>query len=292
MHKKGVVILTVILIAVAVAVAIIGYVAVKPNLSPPPINKGSLKSFERDPCATIQCPQGYHCVADPSGTTSGARCVPDTHLECVNQACVSVNSSGNNTCSSNNDCIIPNETHTACSGNQCIVVQGAGTNQCASNNDCIILNETHTICSNEQCISVSGPGADQCSTSFDCGNQTNTTLPDLIVLSINNAWTGNQSGGGGNGTNQTFYEVTLFADIMNVGQAGAPSSTTRFSISPGGQVATAFTPALAQGQTGLSSVMLMLPEGINTATVNADWGNQIQESNENNNVLAQQFSVP
>ena len=92
---------------------------------------------------------------------------PNTRLACVNQACVKVPGRGDDTCSTNVDCIIPD-----------------------NNNDTNQTNQTHLACVSETCTLVDGPGADLCSTTADCvntpGNETNQTLfPDLVVASIN-----------------------------------------------------------------------------------------------------------
>jgi hypothetical protein len=50
-----------------------------------------------------------------------------THLACVNNACVSVNGVGNNTCTTNAQC-----SHLACVNRTCSLVPGPGRAECAS----------------------------------------------------------------------------------------------------------------------------------------------------------------
>jgi subtilisin family serine protease len=71
----------------------------------------------------------YYCPQDCGGT--------QTHLECRNNACVSVDGAGTNTCSTNADCAV--QTHLECRNNACVSVDGAGENQCTVDSDCVQL---------------------------------------------------------------------------------------------------------------------------------------------------------
>ena len=119
----------------------------------------------------------------------------ETHLECVNLACVSVNGSGTDLCKDNNDCQNQtNMTHMACVNLACISVTGSGEDLCKSSRDClnttvnetdyvravranrtVEINLTHLECVNLACAQVTGAGVDQCADSNDCLNQTNMT---------------------------------------------------------------------------------------------------------------------
>lgn len=143
-------------------------------------------------------------------------------------------------------------------------------------------NQTHAECiNNNTCVVVQGPGQDECNTNADCqgGNQ---TLPDLIVQFLTVS-IGNQTG------NQT--DVILFATIKNIGNANAGNSTTRFSVSPFGGQSLAPTSALSPGQSTVVSASYLLPGGNYTAITNADWFDNVIESNENNNDLMIGFYV-
>lgn len=130
----------------------------------------------------------------------------ETHLECVNQACVLVNNTLNGTnadlCRTNTDCfnqtnvtfvranrtLVLNLTHLECANQACVSVNGKGLDLCQSNAQCNLTNLTRMICVNQACVLVNVSGINgtviDCATFLDCQNITNTT-----------------GGGGGNGSN-------------------------------------------------------------------------------------------
>ncbi len=59
----------------------------------------------------------------------------NTHLSCVNQACVSVSGAGANTCTTNANCSAT-ATHLTCVNQACVSVNGTGVNTCATNANC------------------------------------------------------------------------------------------------------------------------------------------------------------
>ena len=127
----------------------------------------------------------------------------ETHLECVNQACVLVNNTVNGTnvdlCKTTTDCINEtinrtdyvravranrtveiNLTHMECINQACVVVNGTGVNQCTSSLECSNeTNLTHLECVNQACApvnnTVNGTNMDLCRSNNDCQNQSNMT---------------------------------------------------------------------------------------------------------------------
>ncbi len=108
----------------------------------------------------------------------------NTHLACVNQACVVVAGGGSNLCTSNTQCQNnTNQTHLACLSNTCTLVQGGGSNQCSPQGSTCNQtggNQTNYLkCVNRTCTLVNGTGANQCSPAgSSCLNMT-TTPPSL-----------------------------------------------------------------------------------------------------------------
>jgi|GEM_PF-504123 len=124
-----------------------------------------------------------------NGTETCNNCSADCgacpgHLECQNQQCVFVNGSGNNLCSSNQDCLI---FHNECnSESKCVSVSGPGSNTCSSDSQCSSVltggdGGQHTECNlKQQCVVVSGSGSNKCSADSDC------TVQDTIINIISN----------------------------------------------------------------------------------------------------------
>lgn len=104
-----------------------------------------------------------------------------THLECFENACISVDGEGLSTCSDNNDCISP--SHLECSGLACTLVDGSGTNTCATDTDC--NPQTHFECKNNACTSVSGSGVNTCSVDNDCKTDTHLECFENACISVN-----------------------------------------------------------------------------------------------------------
>ena len=127
----------------------------------------------------------------------------ETHLECVNRACVLVNNTLNGTnadlCRTTTDCfnqtnitfvranrtLVLNLTHLECVNQACVSVDGKGLDLCQSNAQCNLTNLTRMICASQACVlvnvsEINGTVID-CATYLDCQNAT--------------------TGGGGNGSN-------------------------------------------------------------------------------------------
>ncbi len=120
-------------------------------------------------------------------TGQGSNTTNETHLECVNLACVPLNGSGTDLCATNLDCMnTTNTTHLACVNLACVSVNGAGEDLCKTTPDClnttnnytsvravrsnqtIEINLTHLACVNQACVVINTTGVDQCATNADC----------------------------------------------------------------------------------------------------------------------------
>ena len=127
------------------------------------------------------------------------------------------------------------------------------------------------------------------------GNQTgNTTLlADLIISPFNYTALviGNATNSTGNTTTIFTYNVTLLSTVRNIGNAAAGASTTRFTVTGGAQQLVA-TPAIPIGGNALVTGNYVLTSGTKTATSNADWLNAVPESNNNNNAASITFTLP
>lgn len=94
--------------------------------------------------ATKECPTaGEVC--------QNCQCIPRdeaTHKECVDEACVSVQGYGEDSCYSDSQCETPK--HNECHNEMCIEVEGEGTNECFIDDDCIVEEpEDYGICGDE-----------------------------------------------------------------------------------------------------------------------------------------------
>mgnify|MGYP001604619174 CR=1 FL=1 len=66
-----------------------------------------------------------------------------------------------------------NLTHTECINQACVVINSTGIDQCSTNVDCLNqTNMTHLACVNQACIPVNGTGPDECIFDLTCQNQT------------------------------------------------------------------------------------------------------------------------
>lgn len=125
-----------------------------------------------------------------SGRATSDNQTNETHLECVNSACVAIVGNGTDLCAVDADCTnttnltsvrstrkTVNITHLACVNDACIAVNGTGTNLCTSDTDCFNQTNvtTHRACVNQACVILQTPGIDQCQLDTDCLNQTNLT---------------------------------------------------------------------------------------------------------------------
>ena len=111
-------------------------------------------------------------------------------------------------------------------------------------------------------------------------NQTNQTLlPDLDIISFTSV-VGLES----NFSNQS-YQLTLTAMIKNIGTASAGVSTTRFNVLPvGGQKLISISPIGVNQTRTVFVIYDNMTAGNNyNSTANADWFNNVTESNESNN---------
>lgn len=102
-----------------------------------------------------------------------------TRLTCINNMCARVNGTGSNTCSPQGSaCGTTNQTHLECRNNTCSIVNGSGNNLCSPQGSaCGTTNQTHRVCStNLTCITVAGNGTNQCNTNNDCYPVTNKYL--------------------------------------------------------------------------------------------------------------------
>lgn len=88
-----------------------------------------------------------------------------THTECIEDTCTEVSGEGDDSCSSDDECLT--ETHGVCHGSTCAQEPGTGPNLCTKNADC--ENTSHLACKNGQCISVPGGGRNLCDDVLGCG---------------------------------------------------------------------------------------------------------------------------
>lgn len=112
----------------------------------------------------------------------------------------------------------------------------------------------------------------------DDGNQ---TMPDLTVMSMSIGIQGNA----------TTSEVTIVGTIKNVGNAPANWSLTHFNIMPLGLNHSESIASLQPGESVNQTAVFGLPDGNYTIRITTDYLNSVAESNENNNVLSQDFIV-
>ena len=108
-----------------------------------------------------------------------------THLACVNKACVSVNGTGVDECLNNSDCYNQSKTHLECRNQACVLVAGFGEDKCKTNAQCKLVpvtptievaegstalptSKSHLICRNEACVRISGPGKNECANDNQC----------------------------------------------------------------------------------------------------------------------------
>ena len=102
-----------------------------------------------------------------------------TRLTCINNMCTRVNGTGSNTCSPQGSvCGTTNQTHLECRNNTCSIVNGSGNNLCSpQGSTCGTTNQTRRVCStNYTCITVPGNGTNLCNTNNDCYPVTNKYL--------------------------------------------------------------------------------------------------------------------
>lgn len=138
------------------------------------------------------------------------------------------------------------------------------------------------------------------------GNQTiveeppTRPLPDLIINSINQFVTNksylNITGNGTNQTNETAFNITLFASaaIKNIGSFPADSTSVNLSLT-GPITGEHFgrTEVLLENDIDVISTAFDLENYTGTFTLYAsvDWADKINESNENNNDASSTFTV-
>ena len=198
---------------------------------PPPVNNSYC--YNNQPCSGFTY---YNCVnpGTPQSycmNVSGGGCGPvcnygcsngqcnqnntnQTHLACVNQACVAVAGGGANLCTSNSQCQnSTNQTHLACVNQACVIVSGGGSNLCTTNANCQnSTNQTHLACVGNTCAIVNGSGTNQCSPAgSSCGNSSlptkrvfvtsfNVPSPNFVNISVVDGYCSqakNQAGLGG-----------------------------------------------------------------------------------------------
>jgi hypothetical protein len=136
----------------------------------------------------------------------------------------------------------------------------------------------HFECVNNQCQRVNGGGPNTCSSDSECvtivSNETNVTLPDLIVESVEILSIMDLPG---NLTN-----VTMKVTVKNIGNTIADASSTRVSIEP----VRIFrpTPQISPniGKSVYASFILS-PGSTYTANGDADFNNDVAELDETNN---------
>ena len=120
----------------------------------------------------------------------------------------------------------------------------------------------------------------------------NLSLPDLIVSDIDPHTLGCGGGGGGNSSGNTTCTVEFSITVQNIGNANAGASRTKFEVLGESSEEIATSPILAGNYTILyTAVNNLILNTSYTAIATADSGNQIRESNENNNQRIEVFWV-
>ncbi len=160
----------------------------------------------------------------------------------------------------------------------------AGVFNCNASN----AGNTTYICLNGACLPqtpTNGSGG---------GNNTNVSLPDLTVLSLNYTYIAT---GIGNTTNGTIYNynVTFTSIIRNIGSVVAGNSITRIALFGSTSAPQAFNvPSLAPNQNFVinNTQPFSAISGTQTAGSVADINSSVTESNENNNALVITFTLP
>ncbi len=110
-----------------------------------------------------------------------------------------------------------------------------------------------------------------------------TAYPDLIVSNITILSTMH---------NATAFDVNITAVISNIGNAGAGFSITKFFVNRGGGTRLVGTPPIGALSTREVVTSYLLPvNGTYIVNVTADFGNNVTESNEGNNVLGKVFLI-
>ncbi len=126
------------------------------------------------------------------------------------------------------------------------------------------------------------------------GNNTNTSLPDLTVLSLNYTYT--TAGINSNTSNGTIYNynVTFNSVIRNNGTVVAGNSITRIALFGSTSVPQTFNvPNLSPNQNFVINTQpFFATSGTQTASSVADINSSVTESNENNNALIITFTLP
>ena len=136
--------------------------------------------------------------------------------------------------------------------------------------NCAMTNPTYG-CVNGACVFV--------------GNNTNTTLPNLIITNITSFSTIT------NGTNGTNYTVDVYVQVKNIGTGNAgPSSTgLKFGSYPVVQIPTL---SMVAGQTRLISKSYSLVVGNYFTVAGADNTTMVVESNEFDNIASANLIIP
>lgn len=195
-----------------------------------------------------------------------------THLECRNYTCTRVNGAGKNTCS-------PEGSY--CS-RQVILEE---KNNMTVNKTTPTINQTHLRCINNMCTVVNGNGTNQCSIVGAYCNNTNGSIPDLIIESHAFEYT-NLSG------NTTHRNVTVVTRVTNVGSGTATVSYTRLQVwAHKNYSSDRWTQDLAPGESVDLRGQYTLPRGYWYAYSYADQNGDIREIRETNNGRTTGFSV-
>ncbi|HYK08196.1 MAG TPA: hypothetical protein VEW42_01700 [Candidatus Eisenbacteria bacterium] len=105
------------------------------------------------------------------------------HKTCQNNACVTVNGAGSNSCTTDSQC--QPQTHKACVSNACSVVQGPGQDMCSTDSQC--QPQTHKACVSNACSVVQGPGADTCATDTECQPQHHNVCQNNACVQVDGA---------------------------------------------------------------------------------------------------------
>ncbi len=210
-----------------------------------------------------------------------------THLACVNQACVVVAGGGANLCANNAQCQnSTNQTRLTCINNACTRVQGTGNNTCSPQGSvCGTTNQTHLECRSNTCSIVNGSGNSLCSPQGSACNVTG--MPDLII----DAWVNEINVTG----NVSIVNVTVFVTVKNIGASTAGSSTTRIKVLKyGGRINETHDMPTNQLSPGSRQTLIrwfLLERGSYSGYSKADQFLAVNESIEYNNERNVQFTV-
>jgi len=202
------------------------------------------------------------------GCVNGA-CVGgnETHLECRGLSCAEVIGPGANDCVLDSDC-----SRLACVGQTCGLVEGNGPDLCNNNFDCGGGNETHLECVDNSCAIVNGSGPNLCNTNANCADG-----PDLAHLNLANSET----------NVPVNTSIIVWNTIQNIGNSASGLFVTKIEDLTANVTLGIFSTNLDAEKTEQFSMVYVVqgPSGIHTLRSILDVNNDVEESDETNNII-------